>query len=190
MTEISGTRIFSTRPYSWTVLHRTYHEHIFHIQHQGLLFNSGRCSQPKYHFMYNLGTAKLQEIYIKDTTAEKVNICSFFFRSFLLHCFPLSTSVKQSFGSSCDLLNRPFHQNEIVKRATWRRSKIAVLDENRDASCISLAVTKHYKVIHLPLVIKKKKPKTKTNNAQLFFNDTSIQLVPEHQSKIMPLALP
>lgn len=40
--------------------------------------------------------------------------------SFLLHCFPLSTSVKQSFGSSCDLLNSLFHQNEIVERATMK----------------------------------------------------------------------
>lgn len=79
-------------------------------------------------------------------------------RSFLFHCFPLSTSVKQSSASPCDLLNSPFHQNEIVERATWRRSKVEVLDENREGSWISLAATKHYKVIHSPAVRKKKKP--------------------------------
>lgn len=83
--------------------------------------------------------------------------------SFLLHSFPHSRSLKQSFGSSCDLLNSLFHQNEIVERATWRRSKVEVLDENRNGSCISLAVTKHYKVIHSPSV---KKNQTNPNQNQ------------------------
>jgi len=113
--------------------------------------------------MFNSGTEKLQEISTKDTTPEKVNICSFcfFLGVSFFHCSPLSTSVKQSFGSSCDLLNSPFHQNEIVERATRRTSKVEVLDENRDSSCISLAVTKHYNsFIHHQL---KKKTNKKPN---------------------------
>lgn len=55
-------------------------------------------------------------------------------------------------------------------------------DENRGGSCISLAVTKNYKVVHSPRVKKRKKNHNKKKS-----NKTSIQLVPKHSSKVKAL---
>lgn len=146
--------------------------------------------------MYDSGTAKLRAIYTKDPPAEKANMCSFcvFLGPFFFPCFPLSTSVKQSSASSCDLLNSPFHQNEIGERATWRRSKVEALDENREGSWISLAVTKHYKVIHSPAVRgKKEKEKKKKGNkpatpSSLQYHQSTISSKTSIQNYVLPLS--
>lgn len=124
-----------------------------HIISMSFIFNirvySGICNKVKNHFTCNWWSKTVRKLHKRyySWKSQYLQLLGFF-RSFLFHCFPLRTSVKQTFGSFCDLLNSPFHQNETEDRATRRRSKVEVLDEMRDGSCINLAVTKPYKIIH------------------------------------------